>query len=342
MEDQHPPIRYAHGSDDARIAFMRLGKGDPFIIEVPHIQMCHLELEWQLPAVRRWCTGITRRHTLVRFDNRGSGLSRDQVGDFSLGSIADDIGYVADSLGRQRFALFGRITGGLPAVMFAALHPARVSHLILWNGFASHQSHGGHSRMKAILDLASADWELFTESISQAALGWQDSAAARAWAGVLRQATTQNAFLRYLNARTQWDVGPLLGSIRAKALILHDQNNQLASAERSQELAAAIPDAELATVTSMGGMPGADAIEVIEHFLTIDPPETLSVPSLTARENEVMTLVITGASNQSIADELGISINTVNRHLTHIFGKLGVSNRAQAISFVLSRVAGSG
>ncbi|MCB1685475.1 MAG: helix-turn-helix transcriptional regulator, partial [Pseudomonadales bacterium] len=57
---------------------------------------------------------------------------------------------------------------------------------------------------------------------------------------------------------------------------------------------------------------------------------------LTRRENEVVSLLVTGASNQSIATQLSISVNTVIRHLTNIFGKLGVTSRSEAIAHVLT------
>lgn len=329
-------VRYAQGEDGKKVAFASFGHGSA-LVEVPHIQMCHLTQEWQLPAVRQWCHAIARRHRLIRFDNCGSGLSGEQIRDFSLDSLADEIATVAASLNLGRCALFGRITGGLPAIVFAARYPDRVTHLILWNSFADHQQHGARARMRAVLDLAAADWQLFTESISQAALGWQDSPASRTWAEILRAAGSQKDFLRYLEARAAWNVSNLLAGIRAKSLVLYDPRNELVDQARSQELAASIPDAQLLAVNGEGGMPGEDAIEAIEAFLEPTEPAAQDLPELTRRENEVMALLITGASNRAIAEQLHISVNTVTRHLTHIFGKLGVANRSQAIARAVAR-----
>jgi DNA-binding CsgD family transcriptional regulator/pimeloyl-ACP methyl ester carboxylesterase len=279
---------------------------------------------------------MARQYCLIRFDNAGSGLSDDRAGDFSLDAIADEIAVVADALGLRRFALFGRITGGLPAIVFAARHPERVTDLVLWNSFADHRRHGGEARMKAVLDLAATDWQLFTESISQAALGWQDGPTARAWAEVLRTATSQETFLKYLKARTSWDVTDLLGGIRARTLVMYDLNNELVNAARDQELAAAIPDARLAAVRSDGGVPGDEAIAAIEAFLGDAEAPAGGLPELTRRENEVVAVLITGASNQQIARSLSISVNTVTRHLTHIFDKLGVTSRSEAIARILA------
>ena len=54
---------------------------------------------------------------------------------------------------------------------------------------------------------------------------------------------------------------------------------------------------------------------------------------LTAREVEVLRLVASGKTNQQIAEELVISLNTVLRHVSNIFGKTGSSNRADATMY---------
>ena len=59
---------------------------------------------------------------------------------------------------------------------------------------------------------------------------------------------------------------------------------------------------------------------------------TLFVETITVREQEVLSLIATGLSNQEIADELIISVNTVKRHAHNIYGKLGVKRRTQAIA----------
>ena len=57
---------------------------------------------------------------------------------------------------------------------------------------------------------------------------------------------------------------------------------------------------------------------------------------LSARECEVLALVVDGYSNQEIAEELGIAHNTVKNHLRNILTKLGVRNRAQAAAYAVS------
>lgn len=192
------------------------------------------------------------------------------------------------------------------------------------------------ARMRTLFEMASVDWELFTESISQAALGWTDATVGRHWARLIRAASSQEDFLRYLVARRTWDVSGQLAQVRAKTLVISDQTNQLADAERSRELAAKIPHAQFITASGWQGMPDDDAIDAIQNFLDVGAERALPrIASLTRRETEVLSLAATGATNADIARHLSISINTVTRHLTHIFGKLQATNRAQAIRYAM-------
>lgn len=336
MTSQRPPaVRYARTDDGAEIAYFRLGRG-PAIVEIPHVQMCHLHKEWQIPLVREHWQRLARHHTVVRFDNRGSGLSHGGPPDYTVPALVRDVEAVVRAAGLEWFALMGMITGVLSAVQYAAEHPDQVSHLVLWNGFARNVDHGEAPRLGSLFAVAAQDWELFTESISQAATGWHDSEAARAWAGIVRASTTQASFLAGLEARRGWNVSEALGAVRAPTLVLLDESNRLANLERSRELAAGIINARLHTVQGVGGMPNADTLALIERFIgsaeaPAEPREGASVQPLTARERQILALLAGGTSNTDIARQLGISINTVTRHLTHVYAKIGAENRVQAI-----------
>jgi len=65
-----------------------------------------------------------------------------------------------------------------------------------------------------------------------------------------------------------------------------------------------------------------------------------TLTGLTARETEIVERIARGLDNNEIAAQLGLSEKTVRNHITHIFDKLGVQTRAQAI--VLARDAGVG
>ena len=100
-----------------------------------------------------------------------------------------------------------------------------------------------------------------------------------------------------------------------------------------------------------GGPPGAGADAIPREFLrrlassfdrrgmSVLPTArrgAVAVPGiiepLSAREREVLALPATGHPNRSIADELVITVDTVKRHVSHVFEKLGVENRTQAVA----------
>jgi NarL family two-component system response regulator LiaR len=112
-------------------------------------------------------------------------------------------------------------------------------------------------------------------------------------------------------------------------------------------LAAAIPKARMVLIG--GATPLGDpveGIEAIESFVS-DIPSMVTAASqesagadaagLSHREIEVLRLLAAGKSNQQIADELVISLNTVNRHVSNIYAKTGAANRAEAASYATRR-----
>ena len=82
----------------------------------------------------------------------------------------------------------------------------------------------------------------------------------------------------------------------------------------------------------VGGDP--DAFLVAADEPSDDDP---MVESLTARESEVLNLLADGLPNKTIAAHLGISEETVKFHLAAIFGKLGASNRTDAVRQAIRR-----
>jgi len=75
-------------------------------------------------------------------------------------------------------------------------------------------------------------------------------------------------------------------------------------------------------------------------MLSQPAPSSSAFPALTPREHEILGLIATGLGNAAIAGKLGVSVNTVNNHVSNVFAKLRVSNRAEAI--IRARNAGLG
>src|SRR5262245_54375219 len=122
-------IRFCVTADNVRLAYAKTGDGPP-LVKVG-TWLTHLEHDWNSPVWRPWLDNFSRYHALYRYDPRGCGLSDWNVENFSFDLMVSDLETVANAAGLKRFALFGISQGGSVALTYAALHPERVSHLIV-------------------------------------------------------------------------------------------------------------------------------------------------------------------------------------------------------------------
>jgi hypothetical protein len=120
-------IRFCISRDGTRIAYAICGSG-PLLIWVQH-WLHHLESDWDSPVWRPWLSKLAQRHTLVRFDWRGCGLSDREGADFSLDKYDDDPKLPSPQL--MLGIAFFECPTAVPAPSYAARHPDRVSRLIL-------------------------------------------------------------------------------------------------------------------------------------------------------------------------------------------------------------------
>ena len=173
-----PRIHYAESEDGVSIAYWTLGNGEPFVYS-PVMPFSHIQLEGGIPECRRWYERLASGRQLVRFDSRGSELSDRDATDFTLEAQLRDLSAVVDKLGMARGVRFGALDPGMTAIAYAAQNPDRVSHLILWCTWARRADVSASPRTKALRALLDQDWDLYTETVAHAVLGWQAEAEAR-------------------------------------------------------------------------------------------------------------------------------------------------------------------
>jgi len=132
-------IRFFFSSDGARIAYATLGQGPPLIMTATFLR--HLEYDWQSPIWQHWLDALARDHTLIRYDERGCGLSDWDVSDISFEAWVRDLEGLVEHLGLERFRLLALSQAGAVAIAYAARHPEKVSHLILHGAYARGRFH---------------------------------------------------------------------------------------------------------------------------------------------------------------------------------------------------------
>ena len=133
-------VRFCTAPGGTRIAYATSGDGPPLVKTANWLN--HLEYDWQSPVWQPLLTALSENFRLVRYDQRGTGLSDWNTDNFSFDAFVDDLEAVVDAAGIEKFPLFGLSQGCPVSIAFAVRHPERVSRLILYGGFVQ----GAHLR----------------------------------------------------------------------------------------------------------------------------------------------------------------------------------------------------
>jgi pimeloyl-ACP methyl ester carboxylesterase/DNA-binding CsgD family transcriptional regulator len=333
-------IRFCVARDGVRLAWAKHGAGPP-IVRVG-TWLTHLEFDWESPVWRHWLEGIGERHTFIRYDERGIGLSDREVRELTLEQSVGDLETVVDAAGLDSFVLFG-LSGGAPvAVAYAERHPERVERLLLYGGWARWSTRADAEARRVsetLISVISTGWSqpdpafrrLFTMRFLPEGTPEQ-----MAWFDELqrRSASAETAAMLY-RVRRELDVSDLAPRVTADALVLHATGDRAVPFEEGRRLASLLPNAKLVSLDSINHILLADEPAWREFLASVDdflgtpeaspPPE---LPELSGRELEVLELVAAGDENEEIAARLYISVRTVERHLSNIYVKLGVSGKA--------------
>jgi class 3 adenylate cyclase len=265
-----PRIQYAQTADGVSIAFWTLGEGMPFV-HMPRHLFSHIELECQFPEIRRWYERLAEKRMLVRYDGRGSGLSQRNVADQSLDAWVLDLDAVVDRLGVETFALLGYVRTGPVAIAYAARHPERVSHLLLWCTQARTSDLLQSPQAEGLLALMDKDWRLFTETAAHVVMGWSEGEPARRFAALMRESITPEAFRAAFGSILGFDVAALLPQVKSPTLVLHRRQVAYPEVDVASRLASRIPGARLALLEGTSLAPYLGDMEAvlaaIEEFL---------------------------------------------------------------------------
>ncbi len=257
-----PRIQYAQTKDGVSIAFYTLGEGVP-LVHMPRMPWSHIQLEWQVPGMRRFLERLAEQRMIVRYDCRGTGLSDRDALEFSLDSQVLDLEAVVDRLKLVRFALFGQVYSGPVAITYAERHPERASHVLLWCSAARGADFTAPSQLRALSTLADADWELFTESATHYVYGYSDAERAHEVAVFLRECVSQEAYRAFRDATAEVDVAALLSRVKVPTLVLHRRQASYPEVGCARELASRIPDARLLLLEGTSQQPQEGDTEAV-------------------------------------------------------------------------------
>jgi len=332
-----PPVQYVTTSDGYDIAYGTCGQGVP-LIRVPPM-FGHFSMQWNRGVMRRELDALSDNFRLVLFDCRGQGSStRGLAESTSIDDYVRDLELLVERLELQRFVLLGISAMGKIAARYAQKHPDRAIALLL-------NQYGDLFRgtRLGLLEMARSDWTLMIQTSVRVGVPWAEPSTV---VPVYREAASQADFLRLYDVLSSDSGDEVLEKLQVPTLVMatRDSARPTGGEPEAKRIAALIPDARLVLFDDVyGGFYSQDgesppAIAAIRAFLDelkAGDAAGVAVESggLSQREVEVLRLLAAGRSNQQIADELVISVNTVIRHVANIFDKTGVANRAQATAY---------
>jgi pimeloyl-ACP methyl ester carboxylesterase/DNA-binding CsgD family transcriptional regulator len=340
-----PRVHIATSTDGVRLAWARSGSG-PTLVKASN-WMTHLREDVDSPVWRHWTAFFASHFDFVRFDERGCGLSDRQVDDVSEQHWLGDLETVVDAAAIAKpMLMLGISQGSAATIKYAIAHPERVSKLILYGGYARGGlvrggRHAEHYR--ALLEMVRLGWgssnPLFRQ-VFTARFVPEGTHEQMDWFNELcRRTVAPEMAVRLLDARANTDIVDLLPQVRVPTLVLHARDDEVIPVAEGRRLASEIPGAEFVELASRNHVLLAhepawqDFQRAVREFTGVarDAARPGGEAPLTPRERRVLDLLRAGKTNAQIAAEVFLSEKTVRNHLSSVYRKLGVANRAQAI-----------
>lgn len=338
-------VRYLTSDDGTRLAWSSIGTGVPLVKAANWLS--HLEYDLQSPVWQHWLRFLGEHFRLIRYDERGCGMTGGDAHGLTLAHWLADLEAVVEAAGVEPpFALMGISQGAAACIAYAAKYPDRVSDLLLYGGYARGAYQRGDAEAarlyRAIVDIARGGWEnqnpVFRQVFTARFIPDGSDVQVQWFNELARMTTTASAAGDLLEARANLDITELLPHVRARTLVMHAREDGVVPLEEGRRLAAGIPGAEFVQLESRN------------HVLLEAEPawarfreETLrffgrgsehAASRLTPREREIVDGLLAGRSNVEIGAALCISDKTVRNTLTRIFEKLGVRSRTQAMALL--------
>jgi pimeloyl-ACP methyl ester carboxylesterase len=272
-------VRYVTSADGTRIAWTENGNGIP-VIKAPH-WISHLGAERDSPIYGPFLERLERVARVVRFDQRGNGMSDRDVPPFSVDAMCDDIEAVADAAGLDRFFIYGVSQGTAYGLSFAQRHPERVLGLFGRGAYALGLALSGdadkrrdfESRLAIIQSGWSADDPSYRRFFTSRIMPDAPPDIARAFDELQRRSIDAHHALKFVEFAQNIDVRDAATRFRAPCLLTHSRGDLMVTLDRGRDLSALIPGCEFVELdcndhSPVPGSPGFEQmLGAFETFL---------------------------------------------------------------------------
>jgi pimeloyl-ACP methyl ester carboxylesterase/AraC-like DNA-binding protein len=270
-----PPqqVRYCAAGDGTRLAWSSVGAGFPLVKTANWLN--HLDFDWESPVWRHWLRELMRGNRLVRYDERGNGLSDWHPKTLTFDSFVDDLEAVVEAAGLDQFDLLGISQGAPVAIAYSLRHPGRIRRMVLLGGYArgwALRLQGEDlARREAMVTLTQTGWgsdnpayrQMFTGLYipggTAEQLGW--------WDELQKVSTTPANAVLLQRVLANIDVTDMLKAVTVPTLVAHARNDHVISFEAGKELAAGIPGSCLVPLESANHVL-LEHEPAWQHFLT--------------------------------------------------------------------------
>jgi pimeloyl-ACP methyl ester carboxylesterase/DNA-binding winged helix-turn-helix (wHTH) protein len=256
MDPPAQSVRFVRAGDGVRLAAAATGDGPPLVRA--GVWMTHLEHDWSTQLWGPLHARLGAQFRLVRYDQRGTGLSDREVERLDFESMVSDLEAVVDDFGLDSFCLVGISQGVAAAVEYAVRHPERVRALILVGGYARGWRRRGDpaivERGEALRTLTRIGWgqdnPAFRQLFTSLAMPNASREQMDAFNELQRLSATPEMAARFLDLVGDVDVTARLPLVRPPTLVMHSRDDAWVPCELGRTVAAGIPGAQFVSLAS--------------------------------------------------------------------------------------------
>jgi DNA-binding winged helix-turn-helix (wHTH) protein/pimeloyl-ACP methyl ester carboxylesterase len=273
-------LGYCRADDGVRVAYGLSGSGPPLVKAANWLT--HLRHDATSVVWGHWVRDLSARHRLIRYDERGCGMSDWDVEDVSFETWVQDLESVVDSIGLTQFPLLGVSQGSAVAAVYAARHPERVTHLVIYGGFPLGRGQRARSDdevrdTSVMLELLETGWGRAESPFGQMfAAQFMPNGSLEQWAAfvdVQRRTTSARNAKRLMTVSSGIDITEVAATITTPTVVLHARNDHRVPIEQGELFAALVPGARFVTLEShnhilLDGEPAWTAfLDELDRFL---------------------------------------------------------------------------
>jgi pimeloyl-ACP methyl ester carboxylesterase len=302
-----PNVRFFRAGNGQSVAYAMHGSG-PFLL-VPAWWVSHLELDWQNPDFQRFFKLLAEKHTVVRYDRSGVGLSERQRSHFELDDEVLTLSELIEHIEAQHCSLLGISCGGPVATVYARQNPHKVDKLVLVNSFVDGNDIGNEEIKRALCALVSASWGIGSKAIIDLFDPDMPDEQRQLLGKIHKNSASSEMAVNLLKLTFSMNAIDAAKSLIMPSLVLHRTQDRTISVDAGKHLAAVIPNAEFKSFEGKSHLPwiGIESEQIVREILAF----TLGQPTQTQNDNNQF---------QQIGDVWVLSYAQKTVHLKHALG----------------------